>query len=62
MPTFLVLLFLYAGLGLFPYWVVAIPTISVVGSKFFTSEGSQFFIKGEVSEQKAASINPLLIS
>jgi len=26
--------------------VTAIPTISVVGSKFFTSDGNQFFIKG----------------
>jgi len=27
--------------------VNAIPTITAVGSKFFTSEGNQFFIKGE---------------
>ena len=26
--------------------VKAIPTLSVVGSKFFTSDGNQFFIKG----------------
>jgi hypothetical protein len=27
--------------------VSAIPTISVKGSKFFTSEGNQFYVKGE---------------
>lgn len=27
--------------------ILAIPTISAKGSKFFTSEGSQFYIKGE---------------
>lgn len=27
--------------------VHAIPTVSVVGSKFFTSDGQQFYIKGE---------------
>lgn len=26
--------------------VQAIPTISVTGAKFFTSEGKQFFVKG----------------
>lgn len=26
--------------------VLAIPTISAVGSKFFTSDGKQFYIKG----------------
>lgn len=25
----------------------AIPTISAIGSKFFTSDGNQFFIKGK---------------
>jgi hypothetical protein len=25
----------------------AIPTISIKGSKFFTSDGNQFFVKGE---------------
>jgi hypothetical protein len=32
----------FAGLAA----VNAIPTISVKGSKFFTSEGDQFFVKG----------------
>ena len=27
--------------------VNAIPTISTIGPKFFTSDGKQFFIKGE---------------
>lgn len=27
--------------------VAAVPTISAVGSKFFTSDGDQFFIKGQ---------------
>jgi 1,3-beta-glucanosyltransferase GAS1 len=31
--------------------VQAIPTISAVGSKFFTSDGNQFFIKGESQTQ-----------
>ena len=31
--------------------VSAIPTISVKGSKFFTSDGDQFFIKGLHSSQ-----------
>ena len=31
--------------------VSAIPTISVKGSKFFTSDGDQFFIKGSHSSQ-----------
>jgi 1,3-beta-glucanosyltransferase GAS1 len=26
--------------------VAAVPTISAVGSKFFTSDGNQFFVKG----------------
>ena len=29
--------------------VTAIPTISAVGSKFFTSDGNQIFIKGKDS-------------
>lgn len=36
-------LFALAGLAT----VNAIPTISVKGTKFFTSEGDQFFVKGE---------------
>lgn len=28
----------------------AIPTISAKGSKFFTSDGNQFFIKGTIHE------------
>jgi hypothetical protein len=27
--------------------VAAIPTISVKGSKFFTSDGNQFYVKGK---------------
>jgi hypothetical protein len=27
--------------------VAAVPTISAVGSKFFTSDGNQFFVKGQ---------------
>ena len=27
--------------------VAAIPTISIKGSKFFTSDGNQFYIKGQ---------------
>ena len=29
--------------------IAAIPTITAKGSKLFTSEGSQFYIKGELS-------------
>lgn len=42
-----------SNLGLVALWLVtlvsnglALPTISAVGSKFFTSDGNQFFIKG----------------
>jgi len=31
--------------------VAAIPTISAVGSKFFTSDGNQWFIKGELPHE-----------
>jgi hypothetical protein len=31
--------------------ISAIPTVSVKGSKFFTSDGDQFFIKGSHSSQ-----------
>jgi hypothetical protein len=31
----------------------AIPTIEVKGSKFFTSEGNQFFVKGTYTPEKA---------
>jgi len=38
------------------FTVHAVPTISVEGSKFFTSDGDQFFIKG----QRSTSRGPLL--
>jgi len=31
--------------------VAAIPTISIKGAKFFTSDGNQFYIKGQQSNQ-----------
>lgn len=37
---------LLAILGLLASLAHAIPTISTKGSKFFTSDGNQFFIKG----------------
>lgn len=37
---------LLAIFGLLAGLVYAIPTISVKGSKFFTSDGNQFFLKG----------------
>jgi hypothetical protein len=33
-------------LALYAALVTAIPTITAVGSKFFTSDGKQFFVKG----------------
>lgn len=36
-------------LGLLASIVHAVPTISAKGSKFFTSDGNQFFIKGRIS-------------
>jgi len=33
-------------LALYATLVTAIPTITAVGSKFFTSDGKQFFVKG----------------
>lgn len=33
-------------LGLLASHILAIPTISAKGSKFFTSDGNQFFLKG----------------
>lgn len=35
--------------------VSAIPTISAVGSKFFTSNGNQFYIKGKSSDSSQTS-------
>ena len=32
--------------------IQALPTISVVGSKFFTSDGDQFFVKGKPREHR----------
>jgi hypothetical protein len=45
MSTKLVLTFLY--LAALVSNVLAIPTVSAVGSKFFTSDGNQFYIKGQ---------------
>jgi hypothetical protein len=45
MVRFLAALAAVAGLTA----VNAIPTISVKGSKFFTSEGNQFYVKGAQS-------------
>ena len=46
-PTVHMLLFLV--LGLVACIVHAIPTITAKGSKFFTSDGNQFFLKGMLS-------------
>ena len=35
------------SLSLLVCHIAAIPTISAIGSKFFTSDGNQFYIKGE---------------
>ena len=36
--------------------VAALPKVSVVGSKFFTDDGNQFFLKGQsvVAKEKAS--------
>lgn len=31
--------------------VISLPTISVLGAKFFDSDGNQFFIKGDTLSQ-----------
>lgn len=41
-----ILITLLGGLAAVIPTVLAMPTISAVGSKFFTSDGNQFFIKG----------------
>jgi hypothetical protein len=45
-------------------WAVvdAIPTISVVGSKFFTSDGKQFYNKGEFFAQSSVATGLLTSS
>lgn len=40
--------------------VSALPTVSVKGSKFFTSDGNQFFVKGEWLSQSTDSKYDLL--
>lgn len=37
--------------------VMAIPTLSAVGSKFFTSDGDQFFIKGSYAIKVAVIVS-----
>lgn len=39
--------YLYVASTLLVGFVVGIPTISIKGSKLFTSDGNQFFVKGE---------------
>jgi hypothetical protein len=36
--------------------VNAIPTIEAKGSKFFTSDGNQFYVKGKLSHSSDAAI------
>jgi hypothetical protein len=42
--------------------VLGIPTISTKGSKFFTSDGNQFYIKGMLSVHSCSSLTPLQVS
>ena len=35
--------------------VISLPTISVIGAKFFDSDGNQFFIKGNSLSQSRAN-------
>jgi hypothetical protein len=37
--------------------VAAIPTISVKGSKFFTSDGNQFYVKGKQPTSTASLLH-----
>lgn len=53
-------------LGLLASIVHAVPTISAKGSKFFTSDGNQFFIKGGILllslYQPSSSLTPVKVS
>lgn len=46
-------------LGAIP--ILAIPTITAVGNKFFTSEGDQFFLKGTYLPMSSARSRKLEI-
>jgi hypothetical protein len=46
---------LLALLGLLAGIVHAVPTISTKGSKFFTSDGNQFFLKGKTTTRSSSN-------
>jgi hypothetical protein len=58
-----VMLRLWLGLALCSTLAAGVPTITAVGSKFFTSDGNQFFIKGQsmVKQWMDASADTLII-